>query len=148
MSGFGIYSAGFGAFGLGTPLVAPDPVTGQAGSRWINPATSDYEVDPNTGQLKQMPATRQRVLLALMTLKGSASTVPRFGVNLPTKMGTTFESECKASVINALSHLTGGEVPTIRLNFITVERGRSSRARITVDWTDTTTGETDQVSTP
>lgn len=148
MAGFGIYSAGLGAFGLGTPTVAPIPSTGQAGSRWINPATRDYEVDGNTRQLKQMPGTRQRVLLALMTIKGTASTAPRFGVALPTKMGTTFEAECKAATRAALAHLTSGDSPVIRINFITVERGRSSRARITVDWTDIETGEPDQVSTP
>lgn len=148
MSGFGIYSAGFGAFGLSTPLVAPDPPSGSAGSRWINPASGDYELDGQTGQLKQMPGTRQRVLLAIMTIKGTASPVSRFGITLPTKMGTTFENECKVATRDALAHLTSGDNPVIRINSITVERGKSSRARITVDWTDITTGEPDQVSTP
>lgn len=148
MSGFGIYSAGFGAFGLGTPADPPDPPTGSAGSRWINPATRDYENDGATGQLKQMPGVRQQVLLAIMTVKGSATTAPRFGVKLPGKMGTSFEAECKAATRSALAHLTSGDTPAIRINFIDVERGRASRARITVDWTDITTGEPDQVSTP
>jgi hypothetical protein len=146
MSGFGIYSAGFGAFGLSTPAVAPAPATGPVGSRWINPATKDYELNPQTKNLKQMPLTRQRVLLALLTIQGSSTTASRFGVSLPTKMGNTFEIECKNATRAALSHLTSGNSPDIVIDRIDVERGKSGRAQITVTYTDLNTGEQDFVS--
>lgn len=146
MSGFGLFSAGTGAFGLGSPDVAPVPPTGPVGSRWINPATQDYEIDPGTRNLKQMPSVRQQVLLAIMTIKGSATTAPRFGVTLPTKMGNTFEAECKNSCKTALQHLTNSDPPIIRINNIIVVKGRNSRAQITIDYTDVSTGESDQVT--
>ena len=146
MSGFGIYSAGFGAFGLSTPAVAPDPTTGPVGTRWVNPATKDYEINPQTGNLKQMPNVRQKVLLALLTVQGSATTASRFGVKLPTKMGNTFENECKNATRSALAHLTNVADPEISIDSIDVLRGKSSRALITVSYTDLTTGEKDQVT--
>lgn len=146
MSGFGAYSFGLGPFGTGSPAEAPEPPTGSAGSRWIDPGTRDYALDGETGQLKQMPGVRQRVLLALATIQGSASTAPRFGVRLPTKMGTTFEAECRQATQAALRHLTDLE-QVIRVDQILVERGARSRARVTVSYTDISTGERDSVST-
>ena len=78
---------GTGPMGLGTPVTASLPPKGPAGSRYIHPATKDYERDPTTGQLKQMPKVRQQVLLALTTLLGSASTLDGFGIRLPRKQG-------------------------------------------------------------
>lgn len=143
--GFGLLEFGLGAFGLETPDEAPDAPTGVPGSRYINPATGDYEVDATTGQLKQMPRTRQRVLLALITLQKSASATPGFGTRLPRKMGTTFEILTKQAVLLALRHLTDGE-QVIRIDEILVERGRNSRARVTVSYVDLETNQPDQVS--
>lgn len=145
-SGFGIFSAGFGAFGLSTPDVAPEPPTGSVGTRWINPATKDYEINPATNNLKQMPDVRQKVLLAILTIQTTATTAPRFGVSLPSKMGTTFENECKNATRAALAHLTTAADPEIRIDRIDVERGKASRAQITVSYTDLTTGEKDTVT--
>lgn len=147
MPGFGIDSFGLGPFGLGTPATAPDPPSGQAGSRYLNPQTKDYELDATTGQLAQMPATRQRVLLALMTKLKSATTAQKFGASMPTKMGTTFEAEVQQAVRLALFHLTDTE-PVIRIDGILVERGRGSRARVTVSYTDIVNGESDNVEAP
>lgn len=143
--GFGLLEFGLAPFGLETPNEVPDAVTGQPGSRYINPATGDYEIDQTTGQLKQMPRTRQRVLLALITLQKSATAVPTFGATLPRKMGTTFEVQVKHAVILALRHLVEGE-QVIRLDEILVERGRNSRARVTVSYTDLETNLPDQVT--
>lgn len=148
MLGFGLSPAGTGAFGLGTPEIIPEQGTGTVGSRWINPATKTYEVNEYTHNLKQMPGVRQMVLLAVMTLQGSASPNPRFGVKPPTKMGNTFEAECKDSVKKALSHMTDSDSPLIRVDKITVTRGRNSRAEVLIDYVDISTGETDSVSSP
>ncbi len=138
--GFGLLPFGLGPFGLETPDDPPDPPTGTAGSRYIDPATGDYALDAVTGQLQQMPRTRQRVLLALVTLRKTATTVPTFGNKLPRKMGTSFEFETKQAVRLALRHLTDSE-QVIRIESLTVERGRNSRALVTVSYTDLETGE-------
>jgi len=143
--GFGLMPFGLGPFGLETPDDPPEPPTGTAGSRYINPATGDYETDGVTGQLKQMPRTRQRVLLALVTLRRSASTSPGFGGKYPRKMGTTFEIETRQAVLFALKHLIEVE-KAIRIENILIERGLGSRARITVSYTDLDTNEPDQVT--
>lgn len=145
MSGFGTISFGTGPYGLGTPVSASVPPEGAAGIRYINPATRDYEQDPDTRQLKQMPRARQQVLLALTTLRGSASTLPEFGVRLPRKMGDRFEAETLTAVKTALRHLTDTQ-KVIRLDRVQVEKGRGGRARITVVYTDTSTGRDDRVT--
>ncbi len=144
MAGFGSLGFGTGPFGLGTPLVAPEEPTGSVGSRWINTATKDYEVDVGTNNLKQMPSVRQQVMLAITTIQTSSSMQPRFGVTLPNKMGDLFENQCKQACVAALAHLTDTDPPTIRINKITVTKGRNSRAEILIDYTDLTTGENDQ----
>jgi hypothetical protein len=143
--GFGLMGFGLGPFGLETPDEPPDPPTGTPGSRFLNPATGDYETDSVTNQLKQMPRNRQRVLLALMTLRRSASTAQGFGVRLPRKMGNSFEIETRQAVILALRHLTDGEA-AIRLDSVIVERGRNGRAQVTVSYFDLEEQINDQVS--
>lgn len=143
MAGFGLDSFGLAAFGLGTPNEAPVQPVGSIGSRYINPISGDYEIDGVTGHLKQMPGTRQRVMLALTTLKTSATVVPRFGIRLPRKMGTAFEFEVKQAIRLALMHLTDFE-QVIQVDDIIVERGRNSRAMATVVYTDLETDEADQ----
>jgi hypothetical protein len=145
MPGFGVYPSALSPFGLGTPIPAAAPATGEAGCRYINPATGDYEQDPITKQLAQMPGTRQRVLLAVMTLRESASVNREFGIRLPRKMGTFFDSEMKQSARQALRHLTDTE-QAIRIDSIVVERGIGGRARTTVSFTDLTTGKPDKVA--
>lgn len=143
MSGFGLFSAGTGPFGLWSPDEAPAQATGSVGSRWIDPATRDYAVNPGTSNLLQMPSVRQQVLLALMTVELSAATAPRFGVSVSSKMDNKFENQTKDSCRIALRHLTEPDPPVIRINNITVTKGRNSRAGILVDYTDLSTGERD-----
>lgn len=145
MAGFGVYPSCVSPYGLGTPTPAEAPATGPAGCRYINPATGDYQQDPTTKQLAQMPATRQRVLLAVTTLINSSSVKRTFGIKLPRKMGTLFDSEMKQSVRSALRHLTDDEA-VIRIDGITVERGRAGRSLTTVEWFDLETGKSDHLS--
>lgn len=143
MAGFGTLGFGSGPLGLGTPITAEAPPDGPAGCKFINPATGDFEQDADTHQLKQMPAARQAVLLALRTLQGSSSAIPGFGVRMPRKMGDTFEAEAKSAITTALAHLTGSG--RIRLDGVKVEKGLGGRARFTISFTDTSTGVKDSV---
>jgi phage baseplate assembly protein W len=86
-----------------------------------------------------MPATRQAVLLALKTVRGSSTALSSFGVKLPRKMGETFEAECRSAVTAALSHLINTN--RIRLDSVTAEKGLGGRGRITVAYTDIATGK-------
>jgi hypothetical protein len=135
VAGFGSMSLGSGPFGLGTPVTGEDPPDGAAGSRYIDPVSRDYAQDPATKQLKQMPGTRQRVLLALMTLERSSSALPTFGIRLPKKMGETYDAQMKNAVRAALRQLTEVE-QVVRIDGIVVERGLGGRSRTTVAYTD------------
>ena len=146
MAGFGIMGFGTGPMGLGTPVSAEAPPTGEAGTRYINPATRDYQVDPSTGQQAQMPVVRQQVLLALTTLKKSAASLDWLGVKLPRKMGDRLQTETEKSVRAALRHLTDTQ-RLIRIDTIKAVAGRGGRAEITVGWTDVVTGKADSVTT-
>jgi hypothetical protein len=145
MPGFGIYPSAVSPFGLATPIPATPPPSGPSGTRFINPATGDYQQDPTTRQLAQMPSTRQRVLLAVTTLKKSSTVNPNFGIRPPRKMGTLFDSEQRHAVRAALQHLTETE-QVIRIDAITVERGISGRSRTIIDFTDLETGQPDKVT--
>ncbi len=144
MEGFGVSAFVSSAYGLWTPEDAPAPATGDVGSRWINPQTKDYEINQSTGNLKQMPSVRQQIMLALSTIQGSAAMTPRFGVAMPNKMNNAFENAAKNACRIALSHLTDGDFPIIRIDNLVVTRGRNSRVEILVDYTDLSTGERDK----
>ncbi len=143
MSGVGLSSFGLSPYGTGTPVEGEAPPTGTAGSRYINPATRDYQQDPITKQLAQMPGVRQRVLLAVLTLANS-STVYKGGIRQPRKMGTFFRAEMTQAVRATLRILTDVE-KVIRIDSITVERGSGGRSRTTIEYTDLTTGASDTV---
>jgi hypothetical protein len=144
MAGAGIAPAGMTPFGVGTPATGAEPPSGPAGSRYINPVTRDYQVDPTTGQFAQMPPVRQRVLLAVLTARNS-SAVPGFGTRLPPNMDESFESAVRAEITRALNQLTQVE-RVCRLDAVLVKRGRLGRAQITIVFVDLTTGTRDQLT--
>src|SRR5690349_21781461 len=145
MAGFGTMPAGTGPFGIGTPTTTAAPPTGTAGSRYLNPASRDYQQDTDTQQLAQMPAIRQRVLLAVMTEKGSSTALPKFGIARPRKVTPSFEAEITASVRASLVQLTDVE-RAIRIDAIDIERGASGRQRVTISYTDISSGTPDEVT--
>ncbi len=145
MPGFGSAPFGSSGVGLGVPVNSTDPPDGAAGCRYINPRTGDYEVDEDTRQLKQMPATRQKVLLALKTLYGSSSILPTWGIQAPKKMGDTFEADMQAAVRAALRTLTDVQ-KVIRIDNIIVQKGAGGRSKTTVVYTDTSSGVDDRVT--
>ncbi len=145
MSGFGLFPAGFGPFGFGTPLSADPIPTPGSGCRFIDPVSGDYGIDNATKQFQQMPPLRQRVLLALVTILKTSTAVPNFGLKTPTKMGNTFEAQVRNAVNVALNQLVNIE-KVMRVNSITALKGAGGRALITVAYTDLTTGTDDKVS--
>lgn len=137
---------GTGPYGLGTPADASAPPTPGAGSRFLNPASRDYQIDTVSGQQAQMPALRQRVLIALITALRSSSGLQALGVKWPSKMTEAFEAEVSASCRVALRQMIEIEGSMI-LDGITVERGTGGRGRVTVSFTDPLTGESHDVET-
>jgi len=133
------------AYGFFTPATTEAPPSGAAGCRYINPATRDYEVDSDTGQLAQMPAKRQRVLIAVMTELGSSSALQDLGIRRPRKMGTNFEGEMRAAVRATLRTMVDVE-KVIRIDDIIVKRGSGGRAETTIVFTDLETEEQHEVS--
>jgi hypothetical protein len=91
-----------------------------------------------------MPGTRQRVLLAVLTLRDSSG-IPGFGVRMPPRMGDAFESQVRNEINRALRHMVEVEKSLLVLG-IQVERGMGGRARITISFRDLVAGETDSVS--
>ena len=139
MAGLGLFSLGSGPYGLGTPTAAsapPDPADTQF-SRYINPASGDYEVDPDTLHLKQMPPIRQRVILALKTTLGSATAYPSLGLRKPQAMGDDFEGVMTSNVRFALQQMTDVE-GVLRIDGILVGRRPGGRATVTLAFTDLT----------
>lgn len=145
MPGFGLFPAGLGPFGIGTPVSADPLPGGSAGCRYIDPSTGDYQKDVVSLQFQQMPPLRQRVLLALKTILSSSTAVPNYGIKFPTKMGNQYEAQVRNSVQVALNQLTSIE-KVMRINSITVLKGSGGRSLITVAYTDLTTGQDDQVT--
>lgn len=134
---------GSSPFGVGTPASATVPPSGPAGSRFLDPVTRDYAVDSTTGQFKQMPGTRQRVLLTCLTVRDSSG-VRGFGVKLPGRMGDTFERQVENEIRRALRYMTEVE-KSLLITEIKVERGMGGRARITIAFKDLVTGDQDRV---
>lgn len=139
MAGLGSAPVGIFPFGLGTPVEAAVPTTGTPGSRYLNPSSGDYEIDSTTGGMAQMPPVRQRVLLALKTLRGSSSVLSDFGLRLPRKIDQSIDARMRDAVRVALYHLTDVE-RVARLDSVLTNRSGAGRIACVVAWTDLTTG--------
>lgn len=150
MTGFGNSALGTSPFGIGTPSTSADPPTAlvqaglaRPGCRFIDARTRDYVHDPDTLQLAQMPVTRQRVMLALLTIKGSSTVLPRLGLRMPRKITEAFDTEVRHAVLSALYQLTTVE-RVIRVNAIHAARlSPAGRVLVEVEYVDLTTGEDD-----
>lgn len=131
-------------FGVGTPATATAPPKERfTGARYLNPATRDYEVD-DEGELARMPPVRQRMLLALTTIKRSSSVAPSLGTELPAKMGKDFEQVARNAVLEATATIVAsGDARIDAVQAIVTQVGR---AVIIVSYTDLTTGSQDVLS--
>jgi len=142
--GLGVKSVGLFPFGYGTPVTGAAPADGPSGVRYLNFQTRDYEVDATTRQLKQMPSLRQRVLIRLMTLVGSSTVQPTFGISLPDRMGDGFERIVNTAVRSAFRQETTIE-KIMRIDQISTVKLSSGRAQITLIFTDLKSGNVDRV---
>lgn len=142
------FSAPFGAtpFGVGTPSAAPIPPTGTPSlCRYIDPVSKDFQIDPATGQLAQMPPVRQRFLLLLSTILGSSSALPNLGIGLPVLIDDSFARRVDVSVRVGARQMT--EIERVaRINDVSVVTTAGGRVVVFVDYTDLTTGLDDRVS--
>jgi len=140
--------AGIGStpFGYGTPTTAGTLPKRVAAANYLNPATKDYEQDPDTGELAQMPIVRQRVLLALTETFGSSSARPTDGILTPRKIGKDFQRAMADAVRQALRQLIEVE-RAIRVDDVTV-RHEGSRAITTLSYTDLATGQQTSTTVP
>lgn len=137
--GFGTSPAGAFPFGFGAEEEVATPTSPTAFSRQIDPATKDYAIE--NGAFKRMPPLRQRVVLALSTLRLSSTVLRDWGVGVPRKMGSAAEAEVDASVRLALRQLAEVE-RAIVIDSVTTERGSGGRARAVVRWRDVMTDTT------
>lgn len=134
MSGAGLIAAGIGPFGIGTPAYATTPPLPTAGQPiYIDSARGDYQVDPATGELARMPLTRQRVLLAIATSRGSSTVEPDMGIETPTKIDRHFSARMSSSYQRALRRLTADG--SVRIDD-TQAKTSGSRAMPVLSFTD------------
>lgn len=129
-------------FGAGTPLPAGVPPTGYSGlCRFIDGLTGDYQINTITGHLAGMPILRQRILLALVTRKGSSSALPKLGLSWPTKIDAQMARLLDAEARASLFQLTDVE-KCMRIDELTIEQVEGTgRVRLTLRYTDLQTGE-------
>ena len=139
------HGLGTSPFGVGTPPSAAEPPDLPAAmSRYINPATKQFEIDDVTGNFKSMPTTRQRVLLIMMTIKGSSSALRNFGIAIPSKVNRdTIEQEMRTEIDRAFYRMTTVE-RVIRIDDVIVDPGDYGRVALTLVYTDLTTRQADQ----
>lgn len=143
--GFGTDPLGTSPFGIGTPVAAQPLPEGPAGSRYLDPLVGDYRVG-QLGQLGQMPPVRQRVLLALRTLRGSSTVLPGFGLVLPRKLDEKAEANVRNAVLAALRRMTDVE-RVLRVESVVAQKHPGGRLAVLVAFSDLTTGQRDTVST-
>lgn len=134
-------------FGAGTPLPAGPPPTGTSGlCRFIDGQTGDFAIDSTTGHFERMPLVRQRILLYLLTRRGSSTVLPKWGLRRPPKIDASAVWLMQAETRVALSQMTDVE-KSLRIDEITVEQVEGSgRVRVIVRYTDLTTGSPDSMS--
>jgi len=132
-------SIGSTPFGFGTPVAAPEPATkGPALSRYINPGSGEYEIDPIAGQFADMPSIRQRVLLIAKTELGSSTALPDLGIRRPKKIDQAIEARMRAEILRAFNRLTTIE-RVIEIKSIEIVKLSSGRLAWTMEWIDLTT---------
>ena len=113
-------------------------------ARYINPATRQLEIDAATGHFKSMPKIRQRVLIIMMTVRGSSSAIPQFGLSHPDKIqANKIRAQMRAEVDRAFHRMVNVE-RSIRIDDLVIEEGDFGRVALTLVYTDLTTRQADQ----
>lgn len=154
MAGFGSQPFGTSPYGIGVPATAAapggkvlrDPNTGQAtGSRRIDPVTKDYVLDEH-GRILGMSNTRQLVLMAVTTAKGSAAMrqlgheIFRIG-----RVSPNFERRVDFELRRAVQHLVDRDL--IEVVEVQVRLLKAGVALARLRWRDLSTGRDDSYDT-
>lgn len=113
--------------------------------RYINPVTRQLEISTATGHFVSMPRLRQRVLIILMTVRGSSSVLQRFGLEVPDKILSTIQADMQQSVARAFDRMVRVE-KSMRIDDVTIDVGSFGRVGIVLTYTDLATRQSDQVS--
>lgn len=136
---------GYAPFGMPAITAAPiPPPPNKILSRYINPKTKDYQVGP-TGELATMPVVRQKMLIALTTVKDSSTTLPEFGNNPPVKIDENYALAMADSVRVATKHIIDAQ--EARIDSVNIETFGVNRNTpiVIVSYTDLTTGQNDRI---
>jgi hypothetical protein len=152
MSGFGSQPFGSSPYGIGTPAVAPatggsilrDEFSGEThGSRSIDPYTRDYVLDDN-GRILGMSDTKQLVILAVLTDKGS-SAMRQLGHELKSidRITPNFSRRVDNTLRAAVKHITDRRMIEVIGTEVQVLRPGVAFARLR--WRDLVTGLDDEV---
>lgn len=138
-TGLGTMALGTSPLGFGDPTEATAPPKPQTlFSTWVSPALKDYEIDPETRQLGEVPAILGRIIYLLTQEKGSSSLLPNDGIEYPVLVTEDFDKRVEASVRKALRQLTTVE-RVITVDAVVVELA-GARTRYLLRYTDLTTG--------
>ena len=119
--------------------------TGQA--RYLDPYTGDYVITTDDTDLQRMPTVRQRVLLALITRRGSIAGNPNFGNpawNID-RIDQRFETRLRNAIKLALYQLVEIE-KAIRIERIGIEIKSGGRCIYTVEYIDLVTKDSDNLA--
>lgn len=149
--GAGLCPAGTSPAGYGVPdqgtspvnAVLPDPTTGlQSTGRLIDPATGSYQFTAD-GRVVGTPTVRQRMLLALRTVRGS-SAQPNLGIDFSKagEQGLDFAAQVAAAVGLACAPLVQAGLVQL-LQVVPQPVDNPDGAAFVAQWRDLTTGKYD-----
>lgn len=143
--GAGTGPAGFMPAGLydadeGLSAPAPSPL-----SRYIDPISRQYAMSDDGRALRQMPGSRQRVMLAIGTRLSSAAD-QLLGMQREEILGQRWTAEAELHARTALSRIVADGSIAI-LNVTPTKNTQTNRYTISVTYRDLTTGLEYEVGT-
>lgn len=115
--------------------------------RKIDVLSRDYVIDEDAREFERMPKAKQRIYLALLTLRGSSPALPRMGVSLPKKLDASSPRRIQASVRDALRQLVNDGSIIIRRIDVAIHPENASRTIVGIEYFDTTLGRPDLART-
>jgi hypothetical protein len=144
MSGFGVAPCGVCIMGIGAPS---DPSTIPDGttqvSRWLDPVSGDYQISTAGGQLRQMSAVLQRVIITIRTRVGSSLAATGFGTKFPKKQMRNLQADVESIIRRVFRQMTDVE-QVMRIDSVVVQSG-GGRVLIELHYTNLQTGESDKI---
>jgi hypothetical protein len=131
-------------FGYGTiasHAAPPEPVVSL--TRKLDAQTLDYVLDDTGREFARMPKLKQRIYLALLTLRGSSAALPRMGIVLPKKLDGSATRRIQASVRDALREVLADGSLVIRRIDVAPHPLNTSRTIVGIEYLDVFAGRPD-----